>query len=94
MRAEQIRLHADHVSIAAGVVQDGFEPGLLLNDKGGGKGAHARAGAWTVGNVDEVDSMDAQLARLLDERTRVVTARRHQFDRDGERAARERVRET
>ena len=29
-RAQQVRLNAEYVAIAAGVVQNGFDPGLLL----------------------------------------------------------------
>ena len=68
VRAEQVGLHAEQVPIAAGVVEDGLDAGLLLDDQRGGERAHARAGARAVGDVDEVDAVNAQLPRLLDER--------------------------
>ena len=40
-RAEQIAQHAEHVAVAAGVVEDGLEPDLALDDEGGREHAHA-----------------------------------------------------
>ena len=91
VRAEQIRLHAEQVPIAAGVVEDRLDAGLLLHQDRRRQRAHPRAGARTVGDVHEVDAVDPQLPRLLDERLGAEPARRHQLDADDERAAREGV---
>ena len=71
----------EQVPIAAGVVQDGFDARLLLHEHRGRQRAHPRAGARTVRNVDEVDAVDPQLPRLLDERVRAESARRHEARR-------------
>ena len=91
VRAEQIRLHPEQVSIAARVVEDGLHAGLLLDDERRRERAHPRARARTVGNVDEVHAVNAQLAGLIHERPGIVPARRHQLDADDELLSRERV---
>ncbi len=82
---------AEQVPIAAGVVKDRLDARLLLDQDRGGQRAHPRARPRAVGNVDEVDAADLELARLLDQRVGLEAARRHQLDADDESAARERV---
>ena len=67
-------------------------PACCWTMHGGGERAHASGRARAVGDVHEIDAVDAQLARLLDQRFGAVAARRHQLDADHEVAARERVR--
>ena len=91
VRAEQVRLHADHVAVTAGVVKNRFDAGLLLHHDRGGERAHAPGGPRAVGHVDEIDAVNPELAGLFDERLRQVASRRHELDADHERSARERV---
>jgi len=46
-----------NVAVAAAEVADGLDAGVLLNQLAGHLGAHARAGAGAVGNVDGVDAL-------------------------------------
>ena len=62
VRAEQIRLHAEQVPVAAGVVKDRFDAGLLLDQDRRRQRAHPRAGARAVGDVHQVDAVDASAA--------------------------------
>ena len=91
MGPEQIGLHPDHVAVATRVVKDRFDACLLLHHHGRGERAHAARGARTIGNVDQIDAVDPQVARLFDERLGAIAPRRHQFDAHDEGAARERV---
>ena len=63
MRAEQVGLHAEQVPIAAGVVEDRLDAGLLLDEHRRRQRAHPRAGARAVGDVDQIDAVDPQLPR-------------------------------
>ena len=55
-RAEQVRLDAENVPVAAGVVQYRLDAGVLLNLDAKALGAHARRGAGRVGHIDGVDA--------------------------------------
>ena len=92
MRAQQIRLDAEQIPIAARVVQQRFDPGLLLDEHRQRQRADARARALAVGNADEIDAADLQPARAVDDLIGLVAARRHDLDRDDERAASKQVR--
>ena len=66
VRAEQIGLDAEQVPIAAGVVQQRLDAGLLLDQDRERQGADARAAAQRVGNVDDVDAANLELPRAID----------------------------
>ena len=66
-------------------------PGLLDQQRRRQR-AHPAAGARAVGDVDQVDAADAQLARRVEQLVGAVAARRQQLEADDERAARQRVR--
>ena len=55
VRAEQVRLNAQQVLVAARVLKHRFDAGLLLNQHGERQRAHARAAARTVENRHDVD---------------------------------------
>ena len=59
-RAEQVGLDAEHVAVAAGVVQDRVDAGVLLDLNAEALGAHAGGGAGRVGHVDGVDAEPAR----------------------------------
>ena len=56
VRAQQLRLDAEDVAVAAAEVVHRLDAGLLLDQLAGDLRAHAGAGARTVGNVDAVDA--------------------------------------
>ncbi len=64
--AQQVRLDAQHVAVATGVVQDGLDADLLLHQKTERLVAHARRGARAVGNIDAVHADRLQEARAFD----------------------------
>ena len=66
MGAQQLRLDAQDVAVAAAEVVDGFDAGLLLDELAGDLGAHAGAGARAIGNVDAVDAVLGAEARAID----------------------------
>ena len=80
LRAEQVRLHAEQVPVAAGVVEDRLDARPAATSTAVDERAHPAAGARTVGNVDEVDAADAQLAGRVDELVGAMAARRQQLD--------------
>ncbi len=84
VRAEQIRLHAEQVAVAARVVKDRLDPRLLLDHHRRGQRADSRARTRPFGDVDQVDAVRAELARLRDQWIGTVSARRNEFDRDHE----------
>ena len=57
VRAQQFRLDAEDVAVAAAEVQHRLDARLLLDELAGHLGAHARAGARAVGHVDAVDAV-------------------------------------
>src|SRR3989338_10057421 len=60
MRAEQIHLHAEQISVAAAVVDDRFYSGLFF-DKGGERNrAHPSHGARTVRDIYRVHAVFVQ----------------------------------
>src|SRR4029453_19248081 len=79
MRAEQIRLHAEQIPIAAGKLKDCFDPGLLLHKDRERQRAHPWT-ARTVRNVDDVDAPDLECACLLDDVVADKAFGREQFD--------------
>ena len=79
-RAQQIRLDAEHIAIAAGVMQDRFNPHLALNDQRQGLVRDARRSARAVGNVDAIDAHRLQKARAFDFLADVGAFRRHDLD--------------
>ena len=52
--AQQVRLDAEHVAVAAGVVQHRLDAGVLLNLDAEALRAHAGRGARRIGHVDGV----------------------------------------
>ena len=84
--AEQVRLNAEDIAIAAGVVENGFDAGVLLNLDAEALRAHARRGAGRVGHVDGVDAELRQDARALDLLGAVDAAGRNDFDQGDEAA--------
>ena len=64
--SQQVRLDAEDVAVAAGVVQNGFDAGVLLDLDAQALRAHAGRGARRVGHVDGVHAELRQQARALD----------------------------
>ena len=64
--SEQVRLDGEDVAVAAGVMQDRLDPGVLLNLDAEALRAHAGRGAGRVGHVDGVDAELRQQACALD----------------------------
>ncbi len=62
---QQVRLDAENVAVAAGVMQNRLDAGVLLNLDAEALRAHARRGARRVGHVDGVDAELRQQARAL-----------------------------
>src|SRR5262245_14480920 len=79
MCAEQIRLHAEQIPIAAGKLKNCFDPRLLLQKDWELQRAHPQT-AMTVRNVDDVDSAYLECACLLDDVVADKALRREQFD--------------
>ena len=65
-RAQQVGLDAEHVAVAAGVVQHRLDAHLLLDQDGQRLVAHARRGPRGVGNVDGVHADGLQEARAFE----------------------------
>ncbi len=65
-RAEQVRLDAENVAVAAGVMQHRLDAGVLLDLDAEALRAHARRGARRVGHVDGVHAELRQKARAFD----------------------------
>ena len=89
VRAQQLRLNAQDVAVAAAEVKHRFDAGLLLNQLAGHLRAHTGAGARTVGHVDAVDAVLLTELRAGDFSRRVDAARRQNFDKRDELARRE-----
>ncbi len=64
-RAQQVRLHAQHIAVAAGVVQDGFDADFLLHQQRQRLVAHARRGPRAVRNIDRVHAHRFQETRAF-----------------------------
>ena len=60
--AQQIALNAQHIAVAAGVVQDRLDADVLLDLHAEALRAHAGAGARRIRHVDRVDSQPVQHA--------------------------------
>ena len=85
MRAEERRLEAGDGEVAGCQVRDRLDPGDALDRRGGHEAAHARARAWVVVHVDDVDvTRFLELACELEHRVRVAAARGVDLDRDCE----------
>ena len=65
-RAQQVRLNAQHVAVAAGVVQDRLDADLLRHHQAQRLVAQSRRSARAVGNVDGIHAHRLQVARALD----------------------------
>ncbi len=78
---EQIRKHAQQVPVAAGVVDNGFEPDLTLNHQRREQRAHAALCPRSVRNVDGVDPGGLELRGLIEHRRRIHALRRHDLHR-------------
>ena len=77
--AQQVALHAQQVPVPAGVVEDGLEPHLLLDDERRGQGGHAGHGPGAVGHVDGVHAQGPALAGLGHELVVLHALGRHQL---------------
>ncbi len=64
--AQQIRLDGENIAVAAGVMQDRLNAGVLLNLDAEALRAHAGRGARRVGHVDGVHAQRGQQARAFD----------------------------
>ena len=84
--AKQVGLDAENVAVAAGVVQDRLDAGVLLNLDAEALGAHARRGAGRVGHVDGVDAELGEQARAFNLLAAVDALGRHDFDERDESA--------
>ena len=63
--AQQVRLNAQHIAIAAGVMQDGLDADLLLHQQAQRLIAHAGRGARTVGDIDRIHADRLQELRAF-----------------------------
>ena len=82
--AEQVRLHAQQVPVAAGVMEDGLDPRLPGQEEGQGHRAHPGAGAGAVGDVDADDALVGEHPGRLQRLGGVGAARRDDLDADDE----------
>ena len=57
--AQQVGLDAQNIAVAAGIVQQGLDAGLLLDLDAEALRAHPRRGARRVGNIDHMDAGSA-----------------------------------
>jgi len=57
-RAQQVGLNAQHIAVPAGVMQDGFDSGLLLQKQRQGLVTHTGGGARAIRNIDCVHATD------------------------------------
>jgi len=64
--AQQVGLDAEDIAVAAGVMENRLNPGVLLNLDAQALRAHARAGAGRVGDVDGVDAQVVQVGRAFE----------------------------
>ncbi len=64
--AEQVRLDGEQIAVAAGVMQDGLDAGVLLNLDAEALRAHAGRGARRVGDVDGMHAKLREHAGSLD----------------------------
>ena len=81
VRAEQFRLDAEDVAVAAAEVVHRLDAGVLLNQLAGHLRAHAGAGARTVRHVDAVDAVLGAEPGAGDFLRRVDAARRQNLDK-------------
>ena len=79
-RAEQVAQHSEHVAVAAGVVEDGLETNLALDDQRRRKHAHAALGPGAVEHVDRIHPGFLKRAALLDHLGWVPALRRQNLD--------------
>src|SRR5205807_9851041 len=63
--AQQFGLHAEHIAIAAGEVENGFYSHLLLHQNAKRQIAHAGGGAGAVRNVDGINAGGFQVPCTL-----------------------------
>jgi len=77
---QQVRLNAEHVAIAARIVQDGFDPDRLLHEQRKRLVAHARRRPRAVGNVHRVHAHRLDEPRALDFFLDVDALGRHNLD--------------
>ena len=89
VRAQQLGLNAENVAVAAAEVVHRLDAGLLLDQLAGDLGAHAGAGARTVGNVDAIDAVLGTESRAGDFPRRIHAARRQDLDEGDELARRQ-----
>ena len=85
--AQQIGLNAQHIAVPAGVMQDGFNSGMLLQQQRKCLVAHARRGARTVGNIDRIHAHRFQELGAIELFFNVRTLRRNDFHHGDELAA-------
>lgn len=78
--AEQIRLHADQVAVAAAEMEDRLDLGLGQDARGGNQRRDARTRPGTVGDVDGIDAVFAEGSAFGDHAGEVVPAWRDEFD--------------
>src|SRR6185369_6625700 len=81
---QQVRLYPQQVPIPAGVVEDGVAPHLALEQHAERLRAHARRGAGTVGDVDDVDLVLLAVLRPVQDLAGVGPLGRVQLHRDHE----------
>ena len=77
---QQVRLNGQNIAIAAGVMENGLNPGVLLDLDAEALRAHAGRGAGRVGDVDGVDAEAGEEACALDLLDAVDALGRDNFD--------------
>ena len=82
--AQQVGLDGEQVAVAAGVVQNRLNAGVLLDLDAEALRAHAGRGARRIGHVDGMDAELGQDARAFDFLDAVDAAGRDDFDQGDE----------
>src|SRR5262249_52489802 len=82
--AQQVRLNAQYITIAAGIVQNRLDGNLGRGHQAQCLVAETCRSAWAIGNVDRVHTHGLQVARTFDFPGSVDTLRRNDLDHDYE----------
>jgi len=64
--SEQIGLNGQNIAVAAGVMKDGFDGGVLLDLDAEALRAHTGRGARRIGDIDGIDAEAGEEARAVD----------------------------
>ncbi len=88
-RAQKVAQHTKEIPVAAAVVDDRLDPDLLLDQDAGEERTHSALRARAIGHVDRVHPRIAQRNHIAQHFRRIDAARRNDFHRRHEFAARD-----